>query len=91
MLEARENRKIRHIGITSHRLNVAAGLSHQVFAETLQFHFPIWHLKRLELVEACRKADMGFIAMRKRCQEDSSQIPPQLCLSGKRFDHVLPI
>lgn len=65
MLEAREKGLIRHIGITNHRLHVAHEAVESGLYETLQF--PFCYLatqKDIELVEACKKAGMGFIAMK---------------------------
>ena len=65
MLEAREKGMIRHIGITNHRLNIAHEAVESGLYETLQF--PFCYLatqKDIELVEACRAAGMGFIAMK---------------------------
>ena len=64
-LAAKKAGKIRHIGITNHRLNVAWEAINSGLYETLQF--PFCYLateKEEELVEACKKADMGFIAMK---------------------------
>ncbi|MBO5056482.1 MAG: aldo/keto reductase [Lachnospiraceae bacterium] len=64
-LEAKKEGKIRHIGITNHRLAVAKEAIESGLYETLQF--PFCYLateKEEELVEGCRKADMGFIAMK---------------------------
>lgn len=65
MLEAKEKGMIRHIGITNHRLHVAHEAIDSGLYETLQF--PFCYLateKDLELVEKCRQANMGFIAMK---------------------------
>ena len=65
MLEAKEQGKIRFIGITNHRLGVAEEAAASGLYDTLQF--PFCYLateKDLEVVEMCRKADMGFIAMK---------------------------
>lgn len=65
MLEAKAQGKIRHIGITNHRLAVAHEAIESGLYETLQF--PFCYLateKDLELVEKCRAAGMGFIAMK---------------------------
>lgn len=64
-LEAKKEGKIRHIGITNHRLSVAQEAIESGLYETLQF--PFCYLaseKDEELVEGCKKADMGFIAMK---------------------------
>ncbi|MCH5343600.1 MAG: aldo/keto reductase [Acetatifactor sp.] len=65
MLEAKDKGMVRHIGITNHRLNVAHEAIDSGLYETLQF--PFCYLateKDIELVEKCRQADMGFIAMK---------------------------
>ena len=65
MLEAKEKGMVRHIGITNHRLNVASEAIESGLYETLQF--PFCYLateKDIELVERCRAAGMGFIAMK---------------------------
>lgn len=65
MLEAKEKGMVRHIGITNHRLAVAKEAIASGLYETLQF--PFCYLaseKELELVQMCKEADMGFIAMK---------------------------
>lgn len=65
MLEAKREGKIRHIGITNHRLSVAREAVESGLYETLQFPFSYLSTDReLALVESCEKADMGFIAMK---------------------------
>ena len=64
-LEMKERGYIRHIGITNHRHHVAKEAIESGNFETLQF--PFCHLATevdLEVVELCKKADMGFIAMK---------------------------
>lgn len=65
MLEAKRQGKIRHIGFTSHSINLAHECIDSGLYETLQF--PLSYLTgdgELELVEKCRKANMGYIAMK---------------------------
>ena len=65
MEEAKAQGMVRHIGITNHRLAVAHEAIDSGLYETLQF--PFCYLadeKDVELVEKCKKADMGFIAMK---------------------------
>lgn len=65
MLGAKEKGMVRHIGITNHRLALAKEAIESGLYETLQF--PFCYLaseKELELVEMCKEADMGFIAMK---------------------------
>lgn len=91
MLEAKEQGKIRHIGITNHRLAVAAEAIESGLYETLQFPFCYLATDRdLELVEGCRKANMGFIAMKALSGgliNNSSAAYAYLA----QFDNVLPI
>lgn len=64
-LEAKKQGKIRHIGITNHRLHVAEEAIESGLYETLQFPFSYLATEKEEaLVKACEKADMGFIAMK---------------------------
>lgn len=63
--KAQEQGKVRFIGITNHRLNVAMEAIESGLYDTMQF--PFCYLateKDLEIVRACEKADMGFIAMK---------------------------
>ena len=65
MLKAKAQGKIRHIGITNHRLDVAEEAVRSGLYETLQF--PFCYLateKDLALVKLCREHQVGFIAMK---------------------------
>ena len=63
--KAKEQGRIRHIGITNHRLAVAHEAVESGLYETLQFPFSYLATdKDIELVEKCRQADMGCIAMK---------------------------
>lgn len=65
MLKAKEQGKIRHIGITNHRLAVAKEAVESGLYDTLQFPFSYLSSEQeLDLVCMCRRADMGFIAMK---------------------------
>ena len=65
MLEAKEQGKIRHIGITNHRLAVAQEAIESGLYDTLQFPFSyLSSEKEFELVKRCEEAGMGFIAMK---------------------------
>ena len=91
MLEAKDKGMIRHIGITNHRLNVAHEAIDSGMYETLQF--PFCYLatdKDLELVQDCKKAGMGFIAMKALSGgliNNSAAAYAYLA----QFDNVLPI
>lgn len=64
-LDAKKEGKIRHIGLTSHRIEVAEAAIETGWFETLQFPFSYISTDRdLALAEKCKAADMGFIAMK---------------------------
>lgn len=64
-LKAKEDGKIRHIGITNHRLAIAHEAIDSGLYETLQFPFSYLATEKdVELVEKCKQADMGFVAMK---------------------------
>ena len=65
ILQAKAEGKVRHIGITNHRLSVAGEAIESGLYETLQF--PFCYLsgeKELALVKKCKEKNMGFIAMK---------------------------
>lgn len=65
MLEAKKQGKIRHIGITNHRIAVAREAVASGLYETMQFPFSYLAAEEeFKLVEECKKADIGFIAMK---------------------------
>ena len=65
MLEAKAEGKIRHIGITNHRLAVAEEAILSGLYETLQFPFSYLAGEQEErLVRLCEEHDMGFICMK---------------------------
>lgn len=65
MLEARRQGKIRFIGITSHRIDVAEEAVESGLYDTLQFPFNYLSTERERaLAEKCLEKDMGFIAMK---------------------------
>ena len=65
MLEAKRIGKIRHIGITSHKLTIAEEAVRSGLYETLQFPFSYLASKKEEaLVRLCEEMDVGFICMK---------------------------
>ena len=91
MLEAKAQGKIRHIGITNHRLAVAREAIASGLYETLQFPFCYLATEPdLELVRLCKEANMGFIAMKALSGgliNNSAAAYAYLA----QFDNVLPI
>jgi predicted aldo/keto reductase-like oxidoreductase len=65
MLEAKRQGKIRHIGITNHRLAVAEEAVRSGLYDTLQFPFSYLASEKEEaLVRLCEEMDVGFICMK---------------------------
>lgn len=90
-LEAKEQGKIRHIGITNHRLAVAHEAIDSGLYETLQF--PFCYLatdKDVEVVNKCKAADMGFIAMKALSGGLITNSAAAYAYLAQ-FDNVLPI
>lgn len=64
-LEAKKKGYIRHIGFTSHRVDVAERAIDSGMFETCQFPFSYISSERdLALAERCRENNMGYIAMK---------------------------
>ena len=65
MVQAKEQGKIRHIGITSHSLAIAQEAVESGLYETLQFPFSYLASEKEEaLVHLCKEKDVGFICMK---------------------------
>ena len=91
MLKAKAQGKIRHIGITNHRLTVAREAVESGLYETLQFPFCYLATEPdLMLVEACREKDMGFIAMKALSGGLITNSAAAYAFEAQ-YDNVLPI
>lgn len=91
MSEAKKQGKVRHIGITNHRLSVAREAVESGLYETLQF--PFCYLtgeKELALVEKCKDAEMGFIAMKALSGGLITNSAAAYAFQAQ-YDNVLPI
>ena len=65
MQEAKEGGLIRHIGITTHKITIAHEALDSGLYETLQYPFSyLSGSEEFELVEKCKRLDVGFIAMK---------------------------
>lgn len=65
LLEQKEKGKIRHIGITNHRIDLAFEAVRTGWFETMQFPFSLLSgQQEMELVNECERTDTGFIAMK---------------------------
>ena len=90
-LEAKERGWIRHIGVTSHRVDVAEECIASGYFETLQFPFSYISADRdLALADKCCEADMGFIAMKGLA--GGMLTNTRACHAFmKQYDNVVPI
>ena len=90
-LEAKQQGKIRHIGITAHKLNVALEAIESGLYETLQFPFSYLSSgKDIEVVTKCKEAGMGFIGMKSLAGGLITNAEAAICFAHQ-FDHVMPI
>ena len=91
MEEAKKQGKIRHIGITAHKILVAKECAESGLYETLQFPFSyLSGSQELELVELCKKNDVGFIAMKGLAGGLINNSAAAFAYMSQ-FDNVLPI
>ena len=91
MLEAKKQGKIRHIGVTAHKIGIAKECAESGLYETMQFPFSYLSGKQeLELVEICQKQNMGFICMKALAGGliNNSRVAMAYMT---QFDNVLPI
>ena len=90
-MEAKAQGKIRHIGISSHKLHIAREAIESGLYEVLQF--PFCYLasdQDMEIVEKCKKADIGFIAMKGLAGGVLSNAKAAFAYLNQ-FDHVVPV
>lgn len=83
--------KIRHIGITTHKLGIAKEIIESGLYETLQY--PLSYLssdEEIALVEECKKHNMGFIAMKGLAGGLINNAPAAMAFM-LQFDNVIPI
>ena len=91
MLEARAAGKIRHIGVTAHKLGIAAECVRSGLYETLQF--PFSYLSGPEetgLVRLCEEKNVGFIAMKALAGGLITRSDVSMAFFSQ-FDNTMPI
>ena len=91
MLEAKAAGKIRHIGITAHKIGVAREAVESGLYETLQY--PLSYLsseEEIELVRTCREKNVGFIAMKGMAGGLINRSDAAMAFMTQ-FDNVMPI
>lgn len=87
----KKNGIIRSIGITNHSLARAKQAIESGLFDTLQFPFSLISTEEeQDLAAACKKADMGFIAMKGLAGGLIDDIPASVAFMG-RFGNVVPI
>lgn len=91
MLDAKEQGKIRFIGITNHRLPVAMEAVESDLYDTVQFPFSyIADKKEEDLVRACKEKNIGFICMKALSGGLITRADAAYAYLAQ-FDNVLPI
>ena len=90
-LEAKAQGKIRHIGISSHKLPIAREIIASGLYEVLQFPFCYLATEEdMEIVEGCKKNDIGFIAMKALAGGVLHNAKPAYAYQNQ-FEEVLPV
>lgn len=91
MLEAKAQEKIRHIGITAHKIQIAFDAVESGLYETLQYPFSYLAAEReKELVAKCKEKNVGFIAMKGLAGGLINKSEAAMAFMTQ-YDNVLPI
>ena len=91
MLEAKAQGKIRHIGITAHKIQIAFDAVESGLYETLQYPFSYLAAEReKELVAKCKEKNVGFIAMKGFAGGLINKSEAAMAFMAQ-YDNVLPI
>ncbi len=91
MLEAKKQGKIRHIGATAHKIQIAYEVVESGLYETMQFPFSYLATDlELKLKQMCREHNMGFIAMKGLAGGLINRSDAAMAYMYQ-FDDVLPI
>lgn len=91
MQELKASGKVRHIGITTHKLGLAREIIKSGLYETLQY--PLSYLssdEEVALVDECKRHHMGFIAMKGLAGGLINHAPAAMAFM-LQFDNVIPI
>ena len=91
MLEAKQQGKIRHIGVTAHKIQVAFDCEESGLYETMQFPFSyLASEKEIQLVRLCREKNVGFVAMKGLAGGLINRSEAAMAYIAQ-YDNVLPI
>jgi predicted aldo/keto reductase-like oxidoreductase len=91
ILEAKKQGKIRHIGITTHKIAIAEEICRSGLYETLQY--PLSYLsndREIKLTEMCKEHNMGYIAMKGLAGGLITRSDAAMAFMSQ-FDNVVPI
>ena len=100
LVKAKEQGKVRHIGVTAHKIHVAEEAVESGLYETMQFPFSYLTSEReLALVELCAQRNIGFIVMKglagglisnsRACMAFMNEHPTALPIWGIQREHEL--
>ena len=91
MLEAKASGKIRHIGVTAHKIEVARECVESGLYETIQYPFSYLAApKEIELMQLATEKNMGFIAMKGLAGGLINHSDAAMAYMSQ-YDNVLPI
>ena len=91
MMEAKKQGKIRHIGVTAHKIQVAFDCVESGLYETMQFPFSyLASDKEIQLVNLCKEKHVGFIAMKGLAGGLINRSAAAMAYM-QQYDNVLPI
>ncbi|SBW10160.1 conserved hypothetical protein [uncultured delta proteobacterium] len=91
MLAAKQAGKIRHIGLTNHRIERAEAAADSGLYEVIQYPFSLLSsLKEQDFARRCKDLDIGFIAMKALSGGLVRHIPAAYAFM-RRFENVVPI
>ena len=91
MLEAKAQGKIRHIGVTAHKIQIAYECAESGLYETVQFPFSYLATDlEMKLKQMCKEHNVGFIAMKGLAGGLINRSDAAMAFM-QQFDDVLPI
>ncbi|MBR1634608.1 MAG: aldo/keto reductase [Lachnospiraceae bacterium] len=91
MQEAKAQGKIRHIGLTAHKIKIAMEAVESGLYETMQFPFSyLSGEQEIALVEACAKHNVGFVCMKGLAGGLITDAKAAMAFMTQ-YDNVLPI
>ncbi len=91
LLDAKKAGKVRFIGITNHSFKIASEAAESGLYDTVQYPFSLLSNEAdVGLVQACAKAEVGFIAMKALAGGLLTNVPAAFAWM-RQFEGVIPI